>query len=286
MADADTPDPVTLPGLVIASIAPHGDLAIPEASPPGSGALASGTRAGMRELERRTDAADPDCVVVLTPHGIHVERHFAVVVAGRLAGALDEAASVALDVPVDRDLALALVDELRGAGLPAVGVSYGGNAPAEAVMPLDWGSLIPLWYLGGRRSPPRPVVVVAPARELSLEAHVDAGRAIARAVSRAGRRAALVASADQSHTHLASGPYGFDAAAARLDGLVVAMIRQGRLAGLLDLDPALVEAAKPDSLWQMLMLVGATGEAWAATLHSYEVPTYYGMLCASFQPPG
>jgi aromatic ring-opening dioxygenase LigB subunit len=272
-------------GIVFACIAPHGDLAIPEACPPERAGLAIRTQAGMRELAGRLDAADPDVVVVLTPHGIHVERHFAVVVAGRLAGALEEAPGVALDVPVDRELALATLEELRAGGLAEVGVSFGGNDPAEAAMPLDWGTLVPLWYLGGRRTPPRPVVVVAPARDLPVDAHVAAGRAIAHAVARSGRRATLVASADQSHTHLASGPYGFDPAARVVDDLMVAMIRDGGLDALPGLDPELVEAAKPDSWWQMLMLLGAIGPAWTPVLHSYETPTYYGMLCASFDPP-
>ena len=272
-------------GLVLACIAPHGDLAIPEACPREAVGLASATQAGMRALARRLVDADPDVVVVLTPHGVHVEGHFAVVVAGRLAGALEEAPAVALDVPTDRDLALATVDELRLAGLPVTGVSYGGNDAAEAVMPLDWGTLIPLWYLGGRRRPPRPVVAVVPARDLPVEAHLDAGRAIARAVGRMGRHAALVASADQSHTHRASGPYGFDAGARTFDDLVVAMVRDGRLVELPGIDRELVEAAKPDGWWQMLMLLGATGGAWRPTLHSYEAPTYYGMLCASLDPP-
>ncbi len=284
MAVRQAPASAVASGLVYACIAPHGDLAIPEACPAETAALATSTQAGMRELGRRLQAADPDVVIVLTPHGIHVERHFAAVVAGRLAGALEEAPSVRLDVPVDRDLALAILAELRRARLPALGVSFGGNDPAEAVMPLDWGSLIPLWYLGGRRDPPRPVVVLAPARDLPTDAHLRAGRAIARAVERAGRRAALVASADQAHTHLASGPYGWDPAATVLDGMIAGMLRDDRLEDLRRLDPALVEAAKPDSPWQMLMLLGATEAEWRPTLHSYEVPTYYGMLCASLEP--
>jgi len=282
----DAPPIAPDPGLVFACIAPHGDLAVPEACPPGAADLAGATQAGMRELARRLDAADPEVVVVLTPHGIHVERHFAIVVAGRLAGALEETPGVALDVPVDRELALLTLEELREDGLAAVGVSFGGNDPGEAAMPLDWGTLIPLWYLGGRRAPPRPVVVVAPARDLPVDAHVAAGRAIAQAVAHSGRRAALVASADQSHTHLASGPYGFDQAARVVDDLLVAMVRDGRLDALPGLDPELVEAAKPDSWWQMLMLLGAIGSGWRPVLHSYEAPTYYGMLCASFDPPG
>src|SRR4051794_12067207 len=108
--------------IVFACIAPHGDLAIPEACPPDRRTLAAATQAGMAELGRRFAAADPDVVVVLTPHGIHVEGRFAVVVAGRTAGSLEEAPAVALDVPVDRELALGIVAALRDAQLPAAGV--------------------------------------------------------------------------------------------------------------------------------------------------------------------
>ncbi len=271
---------------MFACIAPHGDLAIPDACPPGTRDLASATQAGMAALGRRFDAADPDVVVVLTPHGIHVDGHLAVVIAGRTSGTLDEAPAISLDLPVDRGLAMALVQEMGAAGIPAVGVSYGGNDPAEAVMPLDWGSLIPLWYLGGRRDPPVPVVIVAPARDLPIDVHVAAGTAIARAIAADGRRVALVASADQAHAHLADGPYGFDPAARTFDETVAAILREGRLGALRDLDPALIESAKPDSWWQMLMLLGAIGETWRPELLSYEVPTYYGMLCAAFEPPG
>jgi aromatic ring-opening dioxygenase LigB subunit len=276
----------TGPGeIVFACIAPHGDLAIPEACAPDRRALAAATQAGMAELGRRFDVAAADVAVVLTPHGIHVEGQLAVVVAGSTAGALEEAPDVALAVPTDRGLALAMLEALHTAGVPAVAVSYGGNVPAESVMPLDWGTLIPLWYLGGRHAPPVPVVVVAPARDLSTDDHVRAGVALGAAIAASGRRVALVASADQAHAHSADGPYGFDPAARLHDELVVSLLREGRSGGLRDLDPALVGAAKPDAWWQELMLLGAIGERWTPEVLSYEAPTYYGMLCAAFTPP-
>ena len=281
-------NPSTVPtdGLVFACIAPHGDLAIPEACPPHLAALATATQAGMAELGRRFEATAPDIVVLLTPHGIHVGGQFAVVVAGRAAGSLAEAPAVALDLEVDRDLALAFVAALHAASLPVVGVSFGGNVPAEAVMPLDWGSLIPLWFLGGRRVPQVRVVIVAPARDRPIDEHVAAGSVIAQVIARSGRRVALVASADQAHAHAADGPYGYDPSARAHDELVVSLLREGRLGALRDLDPALVAAAKPDAWWQELMLLGAIGEAWTPRVVSYESPTYYGMLCAAFDPPG
>jgi aromatic ring-opening dioxygenase LigB subunit len=272
------------PGLVFACIAPHGGLAIPEACAPDQRDLAAATQMGMLELGRRCEAAAPEALVIVTPHGIHLDGHFGVVTAGRVAGALEDAPAVALDVPVARELALRILGAMEEAGIPAIGVSFGGNVPADAVMPLDWGTLIPLWYLGGRRDPPSPVVVIAPARDRPLAEHVAAGAVIADAARRSGLRVGLVASADHAHTHREDGPYGFHPRAGELDEQIVTAVREGRLRSLLELDPVLVEAAKPDSWWQLLMLAGATGDAWRVELISFETPTYFSMLCAAFEP--
>jgi aromatic ring-opening dioxygenase LigB subunit len=191
---------------------------------------------------------------------------------------------VRLSVPVDLELATQAVTALHDEGIPVVGASFGANDPAAASAPMDWGVLIPLWVMGGRHDPPVPVVVLSPARDLSLEEHVRAGRALARAAGESGKRIALIASADHGHAHDASGPYGFDPAAAEYDRQVVDLVRENRLAGLLDLDPAFVDSAKADSWWQMLILHGALGDGWHAEFLSYEASTYFGMLCAAYAP--
>jgi aromatic ring-opening dioxygenase LigB subunit len=233
-----------------AAIAPHGDV---DDEPV--------MREAMEELGRRFDAAAPEAAIVVTPHNVHVEGHFAVVVAARIG-----------EHEVDHELAGAALAALRTAGLPALGVSYGGNNPAEAQMPLDWGTEVPLAYLRAPR-----VVTVSPARDRPLAEHVRAGAALASAAS--GRRIALVASADHGHAHDAEGPYGFDPAAARYDQLVQEIVTSGRF----DFEPLaeLVEPAKADSLWQLLVLQGAVGEGASADLLAYAAPSYYGMLVAS-----
>lgn len=268
-------------GLVFAAIAPHGTLAVPEA-PPAAIEGAEGTQRAMEELGLRWAAARPDATVVFTPHNVHVDGHFAVATATAAAGTLADwdAPGVTLEVPLDRSLALRVLETLREDGLPAVGVSYGGNDPSQAVLPLDWGALIPLWFMGGRSDPKVPAVVVSPARDLSLHEHVRAGAAVARAAE--GRRVALVASADHGHAHDPDGPYGFDSASAEYDARIVEIVSGNRLDGLLELDPAHVDAAKADSWWQLLMLHGALGDDWKGELLSYEAPTYFGMLCAAY----
>ncbi|MBV8561923.1 MAG: hypothetical protein JOZ56_02420 [Actinobacteria bacterium] len=136
-------------------------------------------------------------------------------------------------------------------------------------MPLDWGTEVPLDFL---RAP--KVVVVAPARDLQLEDHLRLGEAIAALPG----RVALIASADHGHAHDPDGPYGFHPAAARYDERLREILASDTLA----FEPLaeLVDDAKADSLWQLLVLQGAVGEAARTDVLVYARPTYYGMLVA------
>ena len=271
--------------LFFAAIAPHGTVEVPDvpaAAVPG----ADDTHAALNELGRRFDAAQPEATIVLTPHNVHVAGHFAVVLAGTLVGRLAEfeAPEVELSCPVDLELATESVVALHDEGVPVVGASFGANDPGAAAAPMDWGVLIPLWYMGGRSDPQIPAVVVSPARDRPAGEHIRAGRALARAAEESGRRIGLIASADHGHAHDPAGPYGFDPAAAEYDRRIVELVRENRLSGLVELDPALVEAAKADSWWQLLMLHGALEDGWKGDFLSYEASTYFGMLCAAYAP--
>jgi aromatic ring-opening dioxygenase LigB subunit len=271
--------------LVFAAIAPHGGLAIAEACSPDERNLAISTRSGMEELGRLFTAARPDAVVVATPHNVHIANAMGVVVSSRVAGQLSGAPpSISLDVPSASKLSWLVLESLMAAEVPAAGVSFGANDVASAVAPMDWGVLIPLWFMGGRHDPPVPLVVVTPARDLSASAHIAAGAAIAQAATAFGKRVAFIASADHGHAHLAEGPYGYHASAAKYDALICRLVRTGRLDQLSEIPAEMVEQAKADSWWQMLMLHGAT-PGWSGRLISYEAPTYFGMLTAAYSPP-
>jgi len=271
--------------MVFAAIAPHGGIAIAEACEPEERDVALKTRAGMEELGRRFDAAAPDIAVVATPHNVHIANALAVVVAGRLKGRLNGVLPpIELDLASDVDFAWQLLESISSAGLPSAAVSFGSNDPPTAVAPMDWGVLIPLWFMGGRSQPPVPAVVVAPARELSASDHITAGAAVAAAAAASPLRIAFIASADHGHAHRADGPYGFHPDAAKYDALVTDLVRTNRLEGLADVDRDFVERAKADSWWQMLILLGATA-GWRGELISYEAPTYFGMLTAVYSPP-
>jgi len=229
--------------LVFACIAPHGDVD-----------LHPGLRPAMEELGRRFETAAPEVAVVVTPHNVHVEGHFAVVTAGTIG-----------EWETDR----ATAEALLATDLPMLGVSYGGNDPPTAEMPIDWGTEIPLTFM---RAP--KVVVVSSARDRPLEEHLRLGEAIAALPG----RVALIASADHGHTHRADGIYGYHPAAAEYDALLQEIVASDRLDFLPLADTA--GPGKADSLWQLLVLQGAVGEEARADVLAYAAPTYYGMLVA------
>ena len=271
----------------IGAIAPHGDLAIAEACDESTRTLAVTTQEAMDEMGRRAAFARADTVVVVTPHNVHVTGHIAVITASTVAGSIEDAADpLPATWRVDCEIALATVEKMKHAGVPSVGVSFGGNQASESIAPLDWGGHIPLWHIE-RHAPDTPVVVVSPARDLDANAHAEAGRAIVRAARSAGRSIAFVASADQGHGHRADGPYGFAAESATFDARVVDVVRRGALEELMAFHRAEVLAALADSWWQMVMLHGALeedGATFRSTFLAYEAPTYYGMLTAVFEP--
>jgi aromatic ring-opening dioxygenase LigB subunit len=130
------------------------------------------------------------------------------------------------------------------------------------------------------------ILIVAPSREIPLQTNFDFGRLLGRLMNRDKKRKfAFIASADQAHSHSRSGPYGFSPAASKYDDFVQNAIRDNNLKRILRLKPSFIEAAKPDSPWQMVMLAGINEVVpLRSQLLSYQVPSYYGMACAGFEP--
>src|SRR5215204_2785390 len=166
--------------LVFAAIAPHGFPLIPDLSDDADGALA--TRAAMEELGQRAVAAGVEALVIAGPHGVRVDGAICLADTARAAGTLRwQGRQVELNVPVDGPLTDAIAANARERGIPIALAGYGGNRRDQSVLPLDWGMLTPLWFLGHGRNMPGhgdvladppaadigpPAVMVTPSRSL------------------------------------------------------------------------------------------------------------------------
>jgi aromatic ring-opening dioxygenase LigB subunit len=277
-------------GLAYACIAPHGGEVIPELAGEDLSRM-DVTRRAMEELGRRVADARPDTLVVLTPHGVRVAGAVCVMATERAIGILESEqgeARVDIDMAVDTELAQRIAEQAAYAHhVPTVTAIYGASGGDSCFTPLDWGAVVPLWFLGARSPSPPAIVSITPSRALSLQQLYDFGTAIAEAAGEVGRRVALVASADWGHAHSAEGPYGYDPASSEFDAMVQEVIRSGDLDRLLATDLAFAEQAKVDGLWQTVTLAGALRTVHPllrGELLSYEAPTYFGMLVAAYGP--
>jgi len=274
--------------LVYACIAPHGGEIIPELASKSVLHKFEETRAAMRVLARRISEARPQTVVIASPHNLRLLSKIAVVISENSSGTLKGSSNRSVNVRARCDVIFGkiVVKQSEKAGLPVVGSNYGTAAGPSSDMQMDWGTLVPLWFVLKEQKLKARILIVAPSREISLRKNFDFGRLLGRLMKRdKNQNFAFIASADQAHTHSRSGPYGFSPAASKYDDFVINAIRDNKLNRILQLKAKFIEDAKPDSPWQMVILAGINEVIpLRSQLLSYQVPSYYGMACAGFEP--
>ncbi len=277
-------------GLTFACIAPHGSMIIPLLRARDA-EKAGATRRAMEELGRRVAATKPETLVVVTPHGHRIDQCFSLLHNKRVQGTLDPepdsgGMSFTLTFEVDKELNNAIVEEAQGLEVPASRVYYAVEDDDHFSMPLDWGALVPLWFLGASLDPQPNVVIACPDRnKVDWGFSAPFGLAIRQAAEKLNRRMVLIASADLGHAHDAQGPYGYDIASQEFDTALLEAVQAQDLGRLLEFDRDWLKRASTDSYGQILNLYGALrGTNFRGELLSYEVPTYFGMMCVAYEP--
>ena len=274
--------------LVYACIAPHGGEIIPELASKAMLPKFEETRAAMRVLAKRISETHPQTVVIASPHNLRLVSRIAVVVSENSSGTLKGIPnrSVSLRARCDIDFGRILVRQAEKEDLPVVGANYGTATGSSSDIQMDWGTLVPLWFILKERKLKPKILIVTPSREIPLRKNFVFGQLLGRLMSKDRKRKfVFIASADQAHAHSRTGPYGFSRAAQKYDDLVLRAIRDNNLKRILRLKPRFIEDAKPDSLWQMVILAGINELVpLRSQLLSYQVPSYYGMACAGFEP--
>lgn len=155
--------------LVYACIAPHGSETINRITSKRTQSLFRKTQQGMNRLGSQITSSRPDTIVIATPHNLRILRHICVVTSenssGKLAG---ENKSVRLKVKCDVKFSRQLMAEASRRGLPVVGANYGSAEGETSDMPMDGGTLVPLWFVLNRKRRHPRVVIVTPSREIPL----------------------------------------------------------------------------------------------------------------------
>ncbi|HYM51530.1 MAG TPA: AmmeMemoRadiSam system protein A, partial [Candidatus Limnocylindrales bacterium] len=177
---------------------------------------------------------------------------------------------VALDVPVDLELAQALVRAARADGFRVSPCDDRG---------LDHGTMVPLWLLPRTRAGKRFVFIGicgwSRARLLAFGEWLHGFLA--------DRSAILIASGDLSHRLTEAAPYGFRPQGRVFDERVIEALRSSEWEDIASLDADSVEAAGECGLRPLTILLGAARAAGLRSeVLSYEGPFGVGYPVATF----
>ena len=259
--------------LVYACIAPHGGHLISDTNQP---PRVPKCRAAMQVIKQDLLNAAPEAVVVVTPHGVSFPYRITMAASSRASGQLDE---LQINADIDMDLSQAWHEEATNRG---VRVSLIAPEDENAPFPLDWGVTIPLALIDPQGK--LPIAVACPGQRVDRESYLIAGEALVAAS--AGKRVALIASADQGHGHAKDGPYGFAPESAEYDLAMRSAIEADDLSQLLTWDNLWIDSALADSYYQTLILHAAqTAAGLKGRFLAYEVDHYFGMICATYTLP-
>jgi len=258
--------------LVFAGIAPHPPLLVPEI---GGHRISKVERSfkAMQDFSRRLLEADPETIVLISPHSPLDWHAFTTRADAELYGDFRQfdAGQVRLKFNNDLELVNAIGKEAEAAGVPFK--TYGRSYL------LDHGAMVPLYFLAeaGWRGP----VVVLAFSGLSIGTHVEFGRCITRAAEKLGRRIAVVASGDLSHRLIPTAPAGYEPEAYRFDQLVTDSVARGDCKEIIEMDPDLRELAGECGYRSIAIALGSIDEKPVNNcVLSYEGPYGVGYLVA------
>jgi aromatic ring-opening dioxygenase LigB subunit len=209
-----------------------------------------------------------ETLIVVSPHSIRVPDQISLLYAERIC-------KNSKCYITDRSLADELYNISKSNNLPVIKVNYGTDSGELSSLPLDWGSEIPLsFFLTSKK-----VLIIGPGRQVKRRELFKFGSFIGKLKN----EFSVIISADQAHTHSYNGPYGFSFFAKMYDKIVKKLVKENDLKNLMYLDKEIIERAKPDSFWQLLILAGILSVVNAKPEKvAYTIKNYYSMLAASY----
>lgn len=265
--------------IVLGIMAPHPPLIIPEVGR-GQQLQIRDTVAAYEEAARMAAGARPDTVVVLSPHSIMYADYFHVSPGSGARGDFGQyyAFQAAVEAAYDQELVQELCILAKKEDFPM-------GTLGEKNKSLDHGTMIPLYFINQYYRDYK-VVRIGPSG-LSLADHYRAGRLIAGAAERLGRRVVIVASGDLSHKLKKDGPYGFSPQGPEYDARIMDVMGNARFGELFDFSETFCENAAECGHRSFTMLAGAVdGQAVRPRRLSYEGPFGVGYGVCTFEIEG
>ncbi|SMD30699.1 DODA-type extradiol aromatic ring-opening family dioxygenase [Picrophilus oshimae] len=150
---------------------------------------------------------------------------------------------------------------------------YITSSGEHSIFPLDFGSIIPLSFFKKG-----DIISIGQPRINCRQKLIEFGNDLYKTLEPYNKKVSVIISADQSHTH-SNGIYGYSDLSNVYDNKIISWIKNND-DSIKDLDDNIIERAKPDSYWNMLILYGMIKNRYRLIFKYYYVMDYFSMLLA------
>ena len=259
--------------LVFAGITPHPPILIPAIGKNNLDQLEK-TKLALEQLAGELYAAQPDILIIISPHGNINPNAFTVNLAEKFTISFESFGDLSTKITLfgDSHLITSNKKKLRS--------KFNLNIIAEEK--LDHGSGVPLYYLTSHLKEVKIVPIYF--SMLDYQSHLEFGKSLKEAILETNERVAVIASGDMSHCLTKSAPAGFNPAGKEFDEKVIALIKNRDLQGIVNIDHELVDNAAECGLRSFLILFGVLNSInFNPEILSYEAPFGVGYLVANFR---
>ena len=262
-----------------AYIVPHPPVIVPEVGH-GRQQEIQKTIEAYEEVSRRISEAEPETLIVLTPHAVMYSDYIHISPGKTGQGSLSQfgAPEISIKAPYDEELISALSFETSKAGISA-------GTLGEKDKSLDHGTIVPLYFIG--KSLKNYKLVRIATSGLGRDEHYAFGLCLKQAILELGRKVVIVASGDLSHKLTSDGPYTYAKEGPIFDREITGAMAKSDFLKFLTIDEELVSSAGECGLNSFIVMAGALDQTEVvASLLSYEGPFGVGYAVCAYEPKG
>jgi len=259
--------------LSFAAITPHPPLIIPNVGRENL-KLVNKTVEGMKKLEKRIKAVNPEIIIIISPHGTLFADALSFNLAEKYSG----------DFRAFGDLTTKMIFNGN------IGFVHKIYEKLETKMPvamissedIDHGALVPLYYLTPRLK--NYSIVPIGYSLLSYDKHIEFGEKLREEIILSPKRVAVIASGDLSHRLTFDAPAGYSPQGKIFDDKLIGLLKKKATKSILGLNQKLIEEAGECGLRSILILLGILKDTnYKPELLSYEGPFGVGYLVMNFK---
>lgn len=263
-------------GIVYTGLSPHAPILLPSIGM-NHYRRVEHTVEGLTALSQELKEADPEVLILITPHGPLHSKRLTLFTGSKAQGTFSSFGypDLGLSVPLSQEMNKALLKVAEERYLSTIGEE-------DPSLALDHGALVPLYFL--KKAGFNREVTILSMGLMDYQELFTFGELLSSICHELGVRTALLASGDLSHRLTPEAPAGYSPQGKTFDEEVAKALGSEDREALLKLDQDLIRKAGECGFRPLLIMMGSIKDLpFTGTIFSYEGPFGVGYMVAGFK---